>query len=87
MWENFEKFDAQVEQRVNEVVNTALEKALDNTNTATDHNIAKQASDLKAEVAGLKASLAAALKALKDGGGGGGGGGGMQQGQRLVIQQ
>ena len=36
----------------------------------------KQVSDLKAEVAGLKASLAVAVKTMKDGGGGGGGGSG-----------
>ena len=56
-----------------EVVNAALEKALKSANTATDPNLAKQVCDLKAEVAGLKASLAVAIKALKEGGDGGGG--------------
>ena len=75
MGQIFEQFDARVEQRVSEVVNAALEKALRSGNTATDPDLAKQLSDLKAEVAGLKASLAVAVRALKDGGGGGGGGG------------
>ena len=75
MGQFFEQFDARVEQRVAEVVNAALEKALKSDNTATDPNLAKQVSNLKAEVAGLKASLDVALRAFKDGGGEDGGGG------------
>ena len=75
MGQIFEQFDARVEQHVAEVVNVALDKALKSANTATDPNLAKQVSNLKAEVAGLKASLDVALRAFKDGGGEGGGGG------------
>ena len=76
----FEQFDTRVEQRMAEVVNAALEKALESANTATDPHLAKQVSDLKAEVAGLKASLAVAIRGLKDDGGGGGGGAGKRAG-------
>ena len=75
MGQIFEQFDARVKQRVAEVVNAALEKALKSGNTATDPDLTKQVSGLKAEVAGLKASLAVALKASKDGGSGGDGSG------------
>ena len=75
MGQIFEQFDARVEQRVAEVVNAVLEKALKSVNTAKDPNLVKQVSDLKAKVAGLKASLTVALKALKDDGDGGGSGG------------
>ena len=81
MGQIFEQFDARVEQHVAEVVNVALDKALKSANTATDPNLAKQVSNLKAEVAGLKASLAVALRALKDNGGGGGGGAGRRAGE------
>ena len=37
----FGKFDAQAEQRVKDVVNVTLEKALESANTATDPKIAK----------------------------------------------
>ena len=73
MGEIFEKFDARVEERVEEVVRAALEQNKENVNSS---NLTKQVSDLKAEVASLKSSLAAAVKTMKDGGGGGGGGGG-----------
>ena len=86
MGEIFEQFDAQVEQHVRKAVSAALEKALGSANTATNPDLAKQISDLKAKVAGLKASLAAALKAMKDEGDGGRRRG-RQQGRRLVVQQ
>ena len=57
----FEKFDTQVERRVEEVVSAALEKALDSTNSATDSNLANQISDMKAEVNALKSLLAITL--------------------------
>ena len=45
----FEQFDARMEQRVAEMINAALEKASKSVNTATNPNLAKQVSDLKAD--------------------------------------
>ena len=73
MGEIFEKFDARLEERVEEVMRAALEQNKENVNSS---NLTKQVSDLKAEVVGLKSTLAAAVKTMKDGGGGGGGRGG-----------
>jgi hypothetical protein len=54
-WELSSKNDTQVEQRVKEVVNAVLEKTMDSANAATSRGLAKQISELKTEVNGLKA--------------------------------
>ena len=43
----FEKFNAQVEQRVKDVVNAAIEENMDSANVATNPNLSRQMSELK----------------------------------------